>query len=380
MSSIPGDRVELVTDATASTTTLQRPQSDKLPTVLVTVGMAGSGKTTFIQRLVSHLLAESKKKLKSDGEPVDKTKLRAPYVINLDPAVGELPYNRNIDIRDTIDYKKVMKDYKLGPNGAISTSLNMFATDMKQVIDLVQKRKDSFDYVIVDTPGQIEVFTWSAAGTLITDVLAASFPTVMVYVVDTPRTTSPVTFMSNMLYACSILYKTRIPFVVAFNKIDIASHQFALDWMADFEKFQEAIRDDESYMSSLMSSMCLVLDEFYNCLRTAGVSAMTGQGYGEFMEKVKEAVHEYDTEYWPELERIVREKDARMAERKLGEIDRMMEDMKVSATTSSMRSNQSGLSNRDILMRDDIDDDENDNEDMHNRDYDEDVEDAEDHI
>ena len=36
---------------------------------------------------------------------------------------------------------------------------------------------------------------------------------------DTPRCAAPVPFMSNMLYACSILYKTKLPFVVAFNKV-----------------------------------------------------------------------------------------------------------------------------------------------------------------
>tara|TARA_B100000795_G_scaffold190428_1_gene145071 strand:- start:149 stop:262 length:114 start_codon:yes stop_codon:yes gene_type:complete len=36
-------------------------------------------------------------------------------------------------------------------------------------------------------------------------------PTCVVYVVDTPRCQSAVTFMSNMLYACSILYKMKLP-------------------------------------------------------------------------------------------------------------------------------------------------------------------------
>jgi hypothetical protein len=57
-------------------------------------------------------------------------------------------------------------------------------------------------YVLIDTPGQIEVFTWSASGTIITEALAASYPTVALYVIDTPRSTGPPTFMSNMLYAC----------------------------------------------------------------------------------------------------------------------------------------------------------------------------------
>lgn len=38
-----------------------------------------------------------------------------------------------IDIRDTVNYKKVMQVYNLGPNGAIVTSLNLFATKFNQV-------------------------------------------------------------------------------------------------------------------------------------------------------------------------------------------------------------------------------------------------------
>jgi len=57
-------------------------------------------------------------------------------------------------------------------------------------------------YVILDTPGQIEIFTWSASGAIITDAMASSFPAVVAYIIDTPRTMAPATFMSNMLYAC----------------------------------------------------------------------------------------------------------------------------------------------------------------------------------
>ena len=76
-----------------------------------------------------------------------------------------------------------------------------------------------------------EVFTWSASGDIVTQSLASTLPTVVMYVVDTARTTSPHTFMSNMLYACSICFKTKLPFVLAFNKTDVCSHQFAVEWM-----------------------------------------------------------------------------------------------------------------------------------------------------
>lgn len=33
------------------------------------------------------------------------------YTVNLDPAVQHLPYGSNIDIRKTVKYKEVMKQY-----------------------------------------------------------------------------------------------------------------------------------------------------------------------------------------------------------------------------------------------------------------------------
>ncbi len=36
------------------------------------------------------------------------------YNINLDPAVLDLSFPANIDIRDSVKYKNIMKSYKLG--------------------------------------------------------------------------------------------------------------------------------------------------------------------------------------------------------------------------------------------------------------------------
>merc|ERR1719385_529235 len=94
------------------------------PTCVIVLGMAGSGKTTFVQRLVSHLHTEKK----------------PPYVVNLDPACAEVPFPANIDVRDTVNYKEVMKQYGLGPNGGIVTSLNLFATKFDQVLNLIERK------------------------------------------------------------------------------------------------------------------------------------------------------------------------------------------------------------------------------------------------
>ena len=77
----------------------------------------------------------------------------------------------------------------------------MFATQFDQVVSLVEGKRESLDYVVIDTPGQIEVFSTSASGQIITESLACTFPTVIVYVIDTVRCENPNTFMSNMLYS-----------------------------------------------------------------------------------------------------------------------------------------------------------------------------------
>ncbi|KAH6615118.1 ATPase NPA3 [Boeremia exigua] len=356
----------------ASTTASAAAPSANAPVAIVCVGMAGSGKTTFMQRLVSHIYTHPDPTSKEPS--VSKIAPTPPYIINLDPAVHHVPFTPNIDIRDSVNYKEVMKQFNLGPNGGILTSLNLFSTKIDQVIGLLEKRtmvpeptkepeqttvefmtnsgkekqpapvqQPQIKHILVDTPGQIEVFVWSASGEILLSSLASTFPTVIAYVIDTPRTTSTSTFMSNMLYACSILYKTKLPMILVFNKTDAQDAEFAKEWMTDFEAFQAALRNEEEggtfggdgitggsgYMSSLLNSMSLVLDEFYKHLSVVGVSAMTGDGMDEFFKGVEEKRIEFERDYKPELDRRRAEREQEKQSTRQRELDKLMKDMKV---------------------------------------------------
>lgn len=337
---------------------------------------SGSGKTTFMQQINAHL----------------HRKKEPPYVINLDPAVMHSPFESNIDIRDSVNYKEVMKQYNLGPNGGILTSLNLFATKIDQVVGLLEKRaspdpanpaKKPIQNILVDTPGQIEVFVWSASGTILLESLASSFPTVIAYIIDTPRTSSTSTFMSNMLYACSILYKTKLPMILVFNKADVKDPSFAKEWMTDYDAFQAALAEDENnnafggqeggdgmgsgsgYMGSLLNSMSLMLEEFYNHLSMVGVSSLYGTGIDEFFEAVKEKAEEFKRDYQPELERRREEREENKKKMREKELEKMMKGMSMGGSSSEQKvgdikddDDKSSVESSD----EDVDDDEDDRE------------------
>ncbi|KAF2842466.1 ATPase NPA3 [Patellaria atrata CBS 101060] len=362
-------------------------ESRKPPVAIVCVGMAGSGKTTFMQRINSYLYSTKE----------------APYVINLDPAVRTVPFDSNIDIRDSVNYKEVMKQYNLGPNGGILTSLNLFATKIDQILELLEKRTGVTGYgskqeapaeptpeqrriqhILVDTPGQIEVFVWSASGDILLSSLASTFPTVIAYIIDTPRTASTSTFMSNMLYACSILYKTRLPMILVFNKTDVRDAEFAKEWMTDFEAFQAALKEEQEqgtfgstegseaggyaqgssgYMGSLLNSMSLVFEEFYRHLSVVGVSSMTGQGVEDFFEAVAQKAEEFERDYKPELQNQHALREKAKQDRRDRELGRMMSDMNMEGSGTTSKKSRTGRK-EDAETISDLEDEEENAEQM----------------
>ena len=137
--------------SSSSSTQQSETQQKHLPVAIIFIGMAGSGKTRVVYAFGRFLKKHHKK----------------PYIINLDPAVSEVPYKYRIDIRDAVDYNQTMKSLvflynfnvlislfiinlqfrlKLGPNGAILTCLNLFTIRFDDVINKIASHTD-IEYV-----------------------------------------------------------------------------------------------------------------------------------------------------------------------------------------------------------------------------------------
>lgn len=187
--------------------------------------------------------------------------------------------------------------------------------------------------------------------------------------------------MSNMLYACSILYKTKLPMVLVFNKTDVKDASFAKEWMTDYDAFQEALSQDEANnafggvegegvgsgsMGSLLNSMSSMLEEFYAHLSVVGVSSMTGQGVDEFFAAVQEKAEEFKKDYLPELERKRKEREDQKRKTREKELDKMMKGISMGEASSAA---EKGATNddSDISSNDDDADDYADVDDEYDR-------------
>merc|ERR1712194_975991 len=77
--------------------------------------------------------------------------------------------------------------------------------------------------------------------------------------------------------------------------------------------------------------MSLAMEEFYNNLRSVGVSAVTGQGCADFEKAVAEAAEEFHTSYVPfllEQRRDMDEKRKRAVDEQIKEFERNLNKAK----------------------------------------------------
>ena len=199
-------------------------------------------------------------------------------VLNLDPGVENLPYTCDVDVRDHVDYVSIMKQYSLGPNGALIMTNDLIASKIDDIQNEINHINP--DYLIVDTPGQIELFAYRSSGRFLVENISSEEKT-NIFLFDGALITSPVNFVSIALLATSIRLRLNLPTINVLTKTDLIGIKLKniLQWTTNLSTLENAISneaDGETYTLSTNILRGLNLDGFTQELLP--ISNVTGEG------------------------------------------------------------------------------------------------------
>lgn len=201
------------------------------------VGMAGSGKSTLTAAYLEWLRSGDRDVL----------------VLNLDPGATALPYSPDIDARKYVDVEKLMLDYQLGPNGALIMASDLLGDHLEEIRGEIEDANP--DLVLVDTPGQIELFAFRESGRFIAQQLTGD-ERALIYVLDSPFSRSPLNFTSNLYLAAAIYSRIMQPLVYALTKADLVTEREIdeiVNWATEPESFDLALRTSEELNLSIIT-------------------------------------------------------------------------------------------------------------------------------
>lgn len=210
-------------------------------------GTAGSGKSLLTARLIQWY----------------KDSQSFPIALNLDPGVLTLPYDPQVDVRDYIDIRSLMENFDLGPNGSLIMASDMIATKLDQIQDEVNELNP--DYVIVDAPGQIELFAYRASGQYFVSNFQADNKA-SVFIFDGTLVSSPINYVSISLLASSVKLRLKIAQVNTLTKRDLIVDKLKdiLQWSGSIISLENSLSGEKESEYSLLSK------EFVRSLAKAG--------------------------------------------------------------------------------------------------------------
>ena len=226
-------------------------------------GTAGSGKSLLTSKLYDYY-----------------TKNRAfAAILNLDPGVENMPYTCDVDVRDYVDYVSIMQKYDLGPNGALVMANDLIASKIDEIQNEVNRVNP--DYLIVDTPGQIELFAYRSSGPFLVENISSDEKT-SIFLFDGALITTTVNFVSIALLATSIKLRLKIAAVNVLTKTDLIGTKLKdiLQWTTSLSKLEDAIAkeaDGETYTLTTNILRGLNLGGFAQGL--IPISNVTGEGF-----------------------------------------------------------------------------------------------------
>ena len=226
-------------------------------------GTAGAGKSLLTSKLYDYYT---------------KNKAFA-AILNLDPGVENMPYTCDIDVRDYVDYVSIMQKYDLGPNGALVMANDLIASKIDEIQNEVNRVNP--DYLIVDTPGQIELFAYRSSGPFLVENISSEEKT-NIFLFDGALITTPVNFVSIALLATSIKLRLNISTVNVLTKTDLIGTKLKdiLQWTTSLSKLEDAIgkeADGETY--SLTTNILRGLNFGGFAQGLIPISNVTGDGF-----------------------------------------------------------------------------------------------------
>jgi len=242
------------------------------------IGTAGSGKTTLTKALQDYLL---------DNE-LDTA------VINLDPAVENLPYKPDIDVRDYVDAFEVMTKYNLGPNSSLIASIDLLLTKAKELKEELSELEAN--YVIVDTPGQIELFAYRETGKILTKLIIENNKAVSLFLLDSFLSKDARSFISLLLLSSSVKFRIGLPQILVLNKVDLLTEKELENmkgWVEEGRIIDELGKLDE-YSFELVKTVVENIDNF-----PVAVSALNNEGFDELYAEIQRVLaggEDYETE------------------------------------------------------------------------------------
>jgi len=234
-------------------------------TVLI-IGMAGSGKTVLTGTFLEWL----------------KFKDQNVLSLNLDPGALKLPYNPDIDARDYININELMEKYELGPNGALILASDLLADHIEEIQSNVEEVDP--DILLVDTPGQMELFAFRESGPFITRAISQERKAV-VYLLDAPFCKNPLNYISNMFIAAAVYNRLLQPQVYVLSKADLIQKsdlENMVDWSDDINLLETSLKESSGSVSTiLIRDLALSLYRTELMTEPIPISSKTEEGFVE---------------------------------------------------------------------------------------------------
>lgn len=223
--------------------------------------------------------------------------------VNLDPGVQKLPYNPHVDVRDYVTLEEVMEKHKLGPNGGLIQATDMILDYLEDIKFEISEYNDP-DVVLIDTPGQMELFAFRSTGPLVASSLGyGNVQKLVTFLFDPKISRHPNGFISTMLLSASVQYRfVNIPQINLLSKIDLIEPEVVeriIEWSEDYDLLDSATTLTERglirEMSSMLSQMFEQLGSMPNLI---GVSALKGEGIDEYWGAVQRITNFDESPYY----------------------------------------------------------------------------------